>query len=204
MLTAKSRRCYHRVVSGLERGGDFRFLTLTSSRESSPDMHRHFRALMMRLKRRGLVAGYIQVPEFTKSGLAHKHIILRGSYIEQKVLSDMWQEIHGARVVDIRRVKDLHGTRQMGNEMAKYMAKESSGRYSWDWGWVWKGFCGHWCQLKRAWRYCNYGCADPGREVPFSDLLRIWRGFLHCHGPDNILAFLKEWDPGPGCLPAWA
>ena len=203
MLTAKSRRCYHRVVSGLERGGDFRFLTLTSSRESSPDMHRHFRALMARLKRRGLVTGYIQVPEYTKSGLAHKHISLRGSYIEQKVLSDMWQQIHGAKVVDIRRVKQLHGTRQMGNEMAKYMAKESSGRYSWDWGWVWKGFCGHWCQLKRSWRYYNFG-STVDNWVPFSDLLKIWRGFLHCRGPDNLVAYLKEWDPGPGCLPAWA
>jgi len=156
---------------------------------------------MARLKRRGLVTGYIQVPEFTKSGLAHKHIIMRGSYIDQKVLSDMWLEIHGAKVVDIRKVRNLHGKRQIANEMAKYMAKECALRYSWDWGWVWRGFCQHWQRLKRAWRFYNLVATV---QSPFSELLEIWQGFLRCRSPDPLLRFLKEYDPGPGVLPEWA
>lgn len=196
MLTAKSRRCFHRVASGLEFSGDVRFLTLTSTRGATrEDMQRHFRALMARLKRRGLVTGYIQVPEYTKSGLLHKHVLLRGRYIDQLVLSQMWQEIHGAKIVDIRRVRNIHGRRQMANEMAKYMAKGTSGRYSWDWGWVWQGFCKDWQRLKRAWRYWNEWTTFP--ESPFSELLQIWRGFLRCHSPDPLRAFLDRYDPGP-------
>lgn len=175
LTTPKSRRCFHRTISGLERGGQFRFLTLTSSKESSPDIHKHFRALMARLKRRGLVTGYIQVPEFTKSGLAHKHIILRGSYIDQAMLSAMWQEIHGAKIVDIRRIKKLHGKGRLANEMAKYMAKENALRYSWDWGWVWKGFCRDWAALKH--NFANL-VAD-GFLQNFSQLLQFWRICLH-------------------------
>lgn len=171
----KSRRCFHRTISGLERGGQFRFLTLTSSKESSPDIHKHFRTLMMRLKRRGLVAGYIQVPEFTKSGLAHKHIILRGKYIDQAVLSAWWQEIHGAKVVDIRRIKAIHGKSRLASEMAKYMSKENALRYSWSWGWVWKGFCNDWASLKK-----NFDdlMAD-GLINSFQQLLQFWRLCLH-------------------------
>lgn len=195
MLTAKSGRCFQRVASGLEFDGDLRFLTLTSTRESSPEIQRHFRALMARLKRRGLVTGYIQVPEFTKSGLAHKHILLRGRYIDQVVLSQMWQEIHGSKIVDIRKVRNIHGRRQMANEMAKYMAKDTSGRYSWDWGWVWPGFCRDWQRLKRAWRYWNEWTDKP--EASFQDLLWCWRWFLRCHSPDNLRRFLDLYDPGP-------
>jgi hypothetical protein len=175
LSTPKSRRCFQRTISGLERGGQFRFLTLTSSKESSPDIHKHFRILMARLKRRGLVKGYIQVPEFTKSGLAHKHIIIRGSYIDQAILSAMWQEIHGAKIVDIRRIKSLHGKGRMANEMAKYMAKENALRYSWDWGWVWKGFCKDWTALKRQFDNLQ---AD-GLLQTFKQLLHFWRICLH-------------------------
>ena len=194
MLTSKSRRCFQRVASGLEFDGDLRFVTLTSTRESSPELQRHFRALMMRLKRRGLVTGYIRVPEYTKSGLAHLHLLCRGRYIDQLVLSQLWQEIHGAKIVDIRKVRDLHGRRQMANEMAKYMAKQGAGRYSWDWGWVWPGFCRDWARLKRAWSYWNECSARL--EVSFDALLRTWRYFLRCHSPDPIRSFLAHFDPG--------
>jgi hypothetical protein len=145
---------------------------------------------MARLKRRGLVTGYIQVPEFTKSGLAHKHIILRGSYIEQALLSAWWQEIHGAKIVDIRRIKALHGKGRLANEMAKYMAKENALRYSWDWGWVWKGFCRDWAALKHSF---NNLLAD-GFLQNFSQLLQFWRICLHRGGyldPYAVLGVLS-------------
>jgi len=96
--TQKSRRCYHRVLSGVERGGTLRFLTLTSSNESPDTCQRSFRALYMRLKRRNLIQGYIKVPEMSKNGKQHLHVLFRGSYLEQSLISNWWQEIHHAKV----------------------------------------------------------------------------------------------------------
>jgi len=174
MLSAKSRRCYHRVISGLERGGQLRFLTLTSSNESPLTCQRDFRALYMRLKRRGLITGYIRVPEYTKLGKEHLHIIFRGSYISQLLISKWWQELHKASIVDIRAVKFYYGNKGIASEMAKYMCKSNAGRYSWSWGWVWRGFCNDWRNLKRLWHFMNEGAGG----YSFDDLLRWWRLWL--------------------------
>jgi len=105
----------------------------------------------MRMVRRGLIQGYIKVPELTKAGRPHLHILYRGSYISQKLLSVWWSQIHQAPVVDIRMYKPYSGKRATAAYMAKYMSKEGAGRYSWSWGWVWRGFCGHWRIYKRWW-----------------------------------------------------
>lgn len=147
----RSKRCYHRVMSGLERGGQLRFLTLTSSIEAPGDIQRSWRALYMRLKRRGLVEGYIKVPELTQKGRLHLHIIFRGEYVSQYLISKWWGEIHKSRIIDIRFVKLGEGKHKVAGYMAKYMVKESAGRYSWSWGWVWRGFCRHWTIYKRWW-----------------------------------------------------
>jgi len=151
-LTQKSRRCYHRVMSGLERGGSLRFLTLTSSLEAPDDIQRSWRKLYMRMLRRGLITGYIKVPELTSGGKNHLHILFRGSYVSQKLLSRWWGEIHKSPVVDIRSYRPFGGKKGVASYMAKYMSKESAGRYSWSWGWVWRGFCRHWTLWKRYWR----------------------------------------------------
>lgn len=139
-------------MSGLERGGQLRFLTLTSSAEAPKDIQRSWRALYMRLKRRSLIEGYIKVPEFSKEGRLHLHILFRGKYIHQLLISKWWEEIHRSRIVDIRFVELHRGKHRVASYMAKYMAKESAGRYSWSWGWVWRGFCRHWTVYKRWWR----------------------------------------------------
>ncbi|MBA7707190.1 hypothetical protein ES703_116059 [subsurface metagenome] len=162
--TQKSRRCYHRVISGIERGGTFRFLTLTSSNDSPDLCQRSWRCLYMRLLRRGLVTAYIKVPERSKNGKQHLHVLFRGSYIEQAYVSRLWQEIHSAPVVDIRRVKGGRSPRQVAAYMAKYMSKDNWFRYSWSWSWVWRGFCKDWTRLKRLYRYLNESglCYDWG------------------------------------------
>ena len=157
--SSKSRRCYHRVISGIERGGTLRFLTLTSSKDSPDTCQRSFRALYMRLKRRGLMKGYIKVPELSKNGKQHLHVLFRGSYVDQKLLSAWWQELHHAKIVDIRRVWSNADKRKLASDMASYMAKANLYRYSWNWAWVWRGFCKDWTQLKRWWRYLNEGGA---------------------------------------------
>ena len=157
-ITARRRfkRMYHRVRSGLIKSGEVRLLTLTSSTESaSANFQKDFRKLQMRLKRRGLIEDYIRCPEKTRSGLRHEHILFRGSYIEQAYLSYLWAKIHDSPVVDIRRVRGRHS---LACYLAGYLAKSPAGRYSYSWGWVWKGFSESWKVLKRfsremAWSY---------------------------------------------------
>lgn len=187
----KSRRCYHRVISGLERGGNFRFLTLTSSNESPDSCQRDWRCLYMRLQRRGLIQAYIKVPELSKNGKQHLHIIFRGEYITQAMISELWQELHKAKVVDIRRCNLARGKRGLASYMAKYMSKDNFFRYSWSWSWVWRGFCKHWQRLKRTFWYHQ----ALGIKATFLDILNVWRHFLKLKVPSFILRFLAEWEP---------
>jgi len=173
-LTAKSRRCYHRVMSGLERGGSLRFITLTSSPNAPDDIQKSWRALYMRLQRRGLIKGYIKVPEITQAGKLHYHILYRGSYISQRLLSRWWSEIHQSPIVDIRSFRPYKGKKPIASYMAKYMSKESAGRYSWSWGWVWRGFAGHWTCYKRWW---NHWFNQEGKTT-FKNCLLGWQFWL--------------------------
>lgn len=190
--TPKSRRCYHRVISGIERGGTLRFLTLTSSNDSPPTCQASFRALYMRLKRRGLMQGYIKVPEYTKAGRQHLHVLFRGTYIDQRLLSHFWMQIHKAGVVDIRKVRSKSPRRAIASEMAKYMAKENSLRYSWNWDWVWRGFVKDWQALKRRYHQLH----DAGCVYPFWRLLRLWKHALH-YGDRHILLLMPTTDIPP-------
>lgn len=183
--TKKSRRCYHRVMSGLERGGQMRFLTLTSSNESPHTCQRSFRILYMRLKRRGLIKGYIKVPEPSKNGKQHLHVLFRGSYIEQQLLSRWWQDIHHAKVVGITRVSKRRGKKGLAAYMAKYMSKDNFYRYSWSWEWVWRGFCKDWADLKKRFRQL-----EPFfNNLTFTYLIKVWAWCLRndFHPPMNFL-----------------
>jgi hypothetical protein len=162
-------------MSGLERGGNFRFLTLTSAPESSRRIQDSWRALQMRMIRRGLLQGYIKVPEYTKSGLVHLHVLFRGNYVAQRLISTWWKEIHGASVVDIRFLRLGQRRRGVASYMAKYMSKEAAGRYSWSWGWVWKGFCRDWALWKRYWSrwFEVYG------KTTFHHCMVGWQMWLH-------------------------
>lgn len=193
-MSQKSRRCWHRVMSGIERGGQLRFLTLTSTPDSPPDIQRSWRKLHMRLRRRGLVQGYIRVTETTESGLLHLHILFRGSYISQRWISATWKEIHGAPIVDIRPFRLSTNPKKTANYMAKYMSKDSASRYSWSWGWVWRGFCRHWLILKRRVRQ-QY----PGDHALWlSKVLQLWQLCLHDKlAPDWDWWELMTMPPGP-------
>lgn len=160
----RAKRCFHRVMSGLERHGNLRLLTLTTAEGVSNEAFQaDFRKLRMRLLRRKLLLDYIRCPEYTSSGLRHEHILFRGSYIEQSYLAKLWAEIHHSPVVDIRRV---WSKRRMASYLASYMAKSPAGRYAYSWGWVWKGFVRSWEALKK------YGW-EIGAQ--FSEILTAWR-----------------------------
>lgn len=141
------KRMYHRVMSGLERDGNVRLLTLTSGFQSPADFQGSFRKLRMRLLRRKLLVDYIRCPELTTGGLRHEHILFRGHYIDQVYLSVLWYSIHKAEVVDIRKA---WGRRGLACYLADYLAKAPAGRYSYSWGWVWRGYAKSWKILKKV------------------------------------------------------
>ena len=149
------------------------------------------RRLIMRLKRRNILIDYIRVIEYTRSGFEHVHMIYRGSYIPQPVLSDMWQEIHQAPIVDIRSIKSSrHHLRGAAGELAKYMAKEGCRRYSWSWGWVYKGFVRTWKQAKSLFSQIIHYHPIPGAFLRFIDLWHI-----HLRGrspPSHLINFLQQ------------
>jgi hypothetical protein len=153
---------YHRVISGLEKNGNVRLLTLTSSKTSG-DFQKDFRKLIMRLNRRGLVTSYIRCPEFTKTGLRHEHILFRGDYIDQRYISFLWSKLHDAPVVDIRKVR---GKGRLACYLAKYLTKSPSTRYAYSWGWVWRGFATTWKYLKMV---------SSQNHWTYKELLTNWR-----------------------------
>lgn len=183
-------RCFHRVISGIERGGQLRLLTLTSSPDSPPDIQRSLRMLIMRLRRRGLLKDYLRVIEVTESGLNHVHMIFRGSYIEQREVSRLWEAIHAANVVDIRTVKSAYSSkRRVASYLAKYMVKGFHRRYSWSRSWVYPGFVAVWHSALRLFR------AYRSQQIPsgkFSQFLDLWHHHLRTLSPpDAFLAFLR-------------
>jgi hypothetical protein len=76
---------------------------------------------------------YLVVLEATQRGEPHLHILLRGNYIPQKWISEQWQQITGAFVVDIRRAD---GDMAVSAYIAKYVGKEPH----------------HFGSMKRYWR----------------------------------------------------
>lgn len=187
----RRKRCYHRVISGLEKGGDLRLITLTSSDEAPPDIQRSFRKLLMRLRRRHLCQDYIKVVEVKLDGRQHIHLCYRGKFIDQCYLSALWKIIHLSPVVDIRKVKGGNrNKRGVAGYLAKYMSKEMSRRYSWSWGWVYKGFVKTWQAAKTM----------IFSRVPQSKKTQCWLGLLalwrsHLRGktdPELFLAFINE------------
>lgn len=180
------KRCFHRVMSGIEKGGELRFLTLTSSPSSPVDIQRSWRKLQMRMQRRHLITGYIKVTERTKAGLLHLHVLFRGSYVAQEWISKVWKAIHGAEIVDIRKA---YGKTGAASYLAKYMSKAGE-RYSWSWGWVYRGFAGTWSRAKQILRRLRIRA--PARLADaWQAFYSLWRGHLRSGShPETFLGFL--------------
>ena len=145
----KIRRFYHRYWTGVEVGGQLRVLTLTSSDEAMEqgfDIHRHFRALVLRLRRRFGRFEYIGVKE-VKGDREHLHLVFRGKYMEQALISAMWASLHKSPIIDIRAVYKARGGARY---LAKYLAKGFYNRYWASYNWVFPGWVS-WSQRVKRW-----------------------------------------------------
>ena len=155
-LRKRQKRTWQRVKSGLQKplvnGQRIRFLTLTESLDAlgmGLDICTSFRKLKERLRRRKLLGGYIKVVERgAKTGMRHLHVVWRGSYQSQLILSMLWWEIHHSPVVDIRAWSGKKS--KAANYLSKYLTKANDGNVSWSWGWLWPGFAQDWRNLKKS------------------------------------------------------
>ena len=89
----------------------------------------------MRLRRRFGEFEYMGVKE-EKGDRKHLHIVFRGKYIAQWLISELWNEIHKSPIVDIRIVK----ARDYAHYLAKYLAKGIRNRYWASYNWVFGGW----------------------------------------------------------------
>jgi len=166
-------------MSGIRLGGQLKLMTLTTSEEAwerGLNIRSSFRALMMRMKRRGFTCGYFKVMEYTKRGRPHLHVIVRGPWFAQSWLSQTWAEIHLSPIVDVRRVKGAMG---VAGYLAKYLGKDLSSRYSWSWDWVWRGFTKTWRRII-VWRL---KCGDDWPAI-----IDKWNEILDNHAKRKRLA----------------
>lgn len=63
---------------------------------------------------------YLRVTELTQRGWPHYHLLVRSPYIPHAVLKDIWSDLTGAIIVDLRQVKD---TFQSYTYLVKYLSK---------------------------------------------------------------------------------
>ncbi len=169
---------FQRIMSGLVRSGELRVLTLTTKKGvSNESFQKHFRSLRVYLLNRGVLTDYIRCPEFTKTGKRHEHILFRGTYLEQALISRIWGTLHGSPVVYVQRA---YGKRGIANYLANYLIKSPAGRYAYSWGWVWQGFAHSWRVIKRI-----------GREYqqPFWEIIKAWEWCVH----ENVRP--ERWPP---------
>lgn len=192
----RKHRLFHRASSGAyvakKKGEYLIFITLTSSNDSPQGVtaiSQSLSKLVKRIKRRFGHFEYIWIREFTKSGLIHLHILARGPYIPQKWLSIQWDEIHKARIVDIRLVRDSGSAVRY---MMKYLSKDPVGRFGYSWGWIFRRSGMTWKSV------CKYvfGLCDS-LEGFLGTCLDIWHRIMDCMlgrereklPVDEILAF---------------
>lgn len=65
---------------------------------------------------------FVCIVEWTKAGQPHLHVLYHGKYIAQKHLSRLWKHIHGAPIVDIRKVSADDRTAAY---LTKYLTKDN-------------------------------------------------------------------------------
>jgi hypothetical protein len=125
----KAARLRKTIVAKAQELDLTRLLTLTLDPANIPldvDSVKYLRGVVWAkfrtyLKRKyGKIVVYIAVLEFTKAGVPHLHVLV-GRFIPQQWISESWDALGGGRIVDIRRVYDIH---RMGRYLAKYLTKD--------------------------------------------------------------------------------
>lgn len=162
-------RVYHRTMSGTRLPGRWQMWTLTTSEEAwseGRNIQASFRALVMRLRRRGMCSGYLRVVEYTKRGRPHLHVLIRGNPIPHWWLKEVWKQLHLSPVVWFSKIRHGAGA---ASYLGKYLGKDERARYSWSWDWVWRGFAKDWRLLVTE---------GLGRGESMATIIDVWGAIL--------------------------
>lgn len=76
-------------------------------RAAYEDTRRKLSELSKVIRRENGEFEYLRILEVTKKGWPHYHLVARSGYIKQKWISDVWNSLTGAPIVDIRAIKQL-------------------------------------------------------------------------------------------------
>lgn len=94
-----------------------RFVTLSAAGRDLSEVYRGLQTLSQALRRRGYGWEYLSVPELHQNGSWHLHLLHRGDFIPQRVLSARADSAGMGYVVDIRRIENR------GQEVPRYLCK---------------------------------------------------------------------------------
>lgn len=121
---------YYKIDRLLTAGNPERFITLTRAGRTPKEIRDNLQKLIQGLRRLGLKFEYAAIVELHLNGQAHLHILQRGDFIEQQLLSEMWEKYtaksyagQGSFIVDIRRIDP---NQSVTGYLLKYFRK------SWD------------------------------------------------------------------------
>jgi hypothetical protein len=118
---------YYKVDSLLSLGEPERFITLSRAGDTPKRISLNLKHFIQALRRKGYEFEYAAVVELHRNGQAHLHLLQRGDYIPQKVLSKCWHiatskgyQGVGSSVVDIRAIQ---GQQSVRGYLLKYLKK---------------------------------------------------------------------------------
>jgi hypothetical protein len=167
----KQRRAYSRMLNGfkMHKGERLRFLTLTTPKKPKKNLSDAWNTLKKRVERltvkKLIDDGYIKRSEWrryydsfnvdfrmaylcvwTSEGAnGVLHILYFGQYLPQQWLSDQWNDIIGAKIVDVRACKkDVYNAKRLARYcVAQYCANQPAYiQFSSSHNWCFKGYLG--------------------------------------------------------------
>ena len=150
-FTKSHRRMYNRIILGLKLPGRYYFLTLTST-PASPPIRKSYKLFSQWLRRKR--PGITWLHCITCEGHGVAHIVLRLSprmkNLDIKEVRAYWENLTGARQVNIKRVRNCHKNdladylvnQKLKKGMAREFAYQGSSIMSWhaSAGWLPKGY----------------------------------------------------------------
>lgn len=162
-----------KLAFGVRKAKPTRLLTLTidpalydSPKHAWESTRKQVPLLIRTLRKRFGEIEYLRVTEVTKRGWPHYHLLVRSGFLPHAVVKQLWGELTGARIVDLRQVKRSF-------EAYTYLVKYLSKLHRLDW-------TERHVSVSR-----NF---IPKDEVPAVDRLVCGEGTLHRFHPANYVA----------------
>ena len=113
----------HRLGAIAAAAGPERFITLSRVGPDLETVYRRLQTLSKALRRLDYTWEYLTVPEIHQNGFWHMHLLHRGDFIPQRVLSSRAHSAGMGYVVDIRKIR---GAEEVPKYLCKYITKQTS------------------------------------------------------------------------------